>query len=91
MTTLMDSMAVQKKDREVEGNVERRIKRNMLLCKTGTIFTTHLDQIVLRNTKTATRRSEKSGSGRTDYTHTGWLGSHPVIKTVILKRTTGLV
>ena len=70
----------------MEENEERKIGRNMLLCRTGTIFTTHLDQIAMRSIRTAMRRSEKSESGRTDSMPTEWPESHQLIGIVILKR-----
>jgi hypothetical protein len=48
----------------VEEKDERRIRKNMPLRKIGMISTIQLDQIVMKSTSIAMRRSGKSPSGR---------------------------
>jgi hypothetical protein len=83
----MDFMLV-KRDKEEEENVGRRIKKSILLFKTGTIFMTHHGQITTKNTNIAMKRSEKSGSGRIDCMRIGKPKRFLVIETVTMRTIT---
>jgi hypothetical protein len=75
----------ERRDSEVGGNERGNPRKSELLCKTGMISMIHHDQTAMMSINIAMRRYERSGNGRTDFMHTGWLGSQRVIKIVTRK------
>ena len=83
----MVSMA-ERRDSEVGGNERGSPRKSKLPYKTGMISMTQHDQTTMRNTSIVTRKSGRSGNGRIDFMHTGWLESRRVIK-IAMRKTTG--
>lgn len=75
---------------EEVGRKGRRIKKNRIYRKIGMTFTTPHDRIATRNTRIATRRSVRSGNGKTNFTHIELPGSAVTIQIAMMMLVPGL-
>jgi hypothetical protein len=65
----------------------RRIRRSLLLFRIGMISMTRHDRTTMRSTRTAMRGSERSESGRIDYTPIDRRGKLRVTRTAAMRKT----
>ena len=84
----MVSMEV-KSDNEEDAKSGRRTRKTHTCRRIGTISMTHLDRTVMKSTSIVTRKSARSGNGRTDFMRIEWLVGEALIPTAIMKVVRG--